>query len=408
MNESTSRQFSVSLTKGLFDQLIDRHAEAYLEAYPEIKEFSNYEKSGTFKYYIGMIYTNFYEKPDDEQIKIRGSLNMTKNQILELDLSAVDSFQTFFPGQIVAFYAEPFLKQRVSVKKFLDPMRIAPRMKKINTVEPINLLVASGPFMNANQEDWTLYDSLIRTIKSSQATHVILFGPFVDMDNKLLRAHFEANWRLVIDKLVGALHDLECRIHLVPSQRDILPNNLSSNYFYPTAPINFKMNLKEGVTPKCQIVSVSDPAQIDLGGLYVDVTSAEVLFHMNRVTRSINQKGENIFTSIYRHLLAQGIYPLYPTPANEIAVDHSKLGKVLTLDRLGPHIMVLPTKFTTDVVNVDNRLVVTVHKCSIKKHCVLIKIPKIEEEIDSVLMTNYSHEIIDLTKDKNGVLTDQN
>ena len=388
----------MAATKSMFDELIDRHAEAYLEAYPEAKEFSNFERSGVGSYYIGMVWTRENEKPDTQQIKLRGSLSLTNNKMIELDLKAIDSAQSFFPGQIVAFFADPFKNRQLTVRRLLDPMRIAPRLKTITLDDKINLLIASGPFMKPDREDWTLFDKIIEAIKDNNVTHAVLLGPFVDSENKSFKGNYDVNWRTCFEKLVEGLVDHACNVYLVPSARDVLPHYLSSTYFYPSPALEFEVRVKEGVIPKCNITSVTDPAQIDLGGLYLDVTSAEVLFHLNRCSSFIN-KGGSTFLSMYRHLLAHGIYPIYPPPA-DIAIDYPKLSKHIQLDRLGPHILVLPTRFNTSVVSVENRLVVAIQKCSTKKQVVIIEIPKIdsssEEHIDSVVLADYKNKVLDL------------
>lgn len=395
---TTKRYFNANSTRDVFDHLIDRHSEAYLEVYPEVKEFNSFERSGTGSYYIGMIWTRENEKPDTTQLKLRGSDSLTCNKMIELDTSAIDSQQSFFPGQIIAFLGDPFTKRQLTIRKLLDPMRIAPRLKTISTDDKINLLIASGPFMKPDQADWTLFDEIIATIMEKEATHVILIGPFVDMENKIVRANYDIFWRTYLDKLLERLVNHACQIYLVPSSRDVLPADLCATYFYPSSAIEFELRLKENIVPKCKITSVTDPSQIDLGGIYLDVTSAEVLFHLNRCSSFIN-KGGSTFASMYRHLLSLGIYPIYPPP-NDIAVDYPELYKHINIDRLGPHILVLPTRFNTSISNVENRLIITIQKCSTKKQVVLVEIPKIdgssEEPIDSVLLADYKSKIIDL------------
>jgi hypothetical protein len=397
VNMQHMRHFQVGATKNVFDELIDRHAEAYLEAYPEVKEFSNFEKSGTGHYYIGMIWTNDYEKPQVESIKLRGSLSLTNNSLVELDLSEIDSQQSFFPGQIIAFLADPFTKRQLTIRKLLDPMRIAPRLKTIATDDNIRLMVAAGPFMKPEQDDWTLFDKIIDSVKDNNATHVVLMGPFVDMENESIRAKYDVNWRKCFDKLVEGLVEHTCSVYLVPSSRDVLPGYLSATYFYPSPRLDFDVKVKERIQPKCNITSVSDPAQIDLGGIYLDVTSAEVLLHLNKCSAFINKKG-NAFTSFYRHLISLGIYPIYPAP-NDIAIDYPKLAKHIQLDRLGPHILALPTRFKSSVVNVDDRLVIAIQKCSTTKQVVLVEIPRIEgtsETPTNSVVHVETHKIIDL------------
>lgn len=390
----------------MFDELIDRHAEAYLEAYPEIVEFSSFERSGSNKKYIGMVWTNNFERPDTQQLKIRGSYSLTGNKLIELDLTKIDGQHTFFPGQIIAFQAEPFLKRQLTVKKLYDPIRIAPPTKRIDSEDKMRLIIAAGPFMRAEQEDWCLYNKLIEQIKSNEATHVILMGPLVDLENKNSRLGFNEHWQLITNRLTNELHDLECRVYLVPSSRDILPSFLGSNYFHPCPQPTLNLKPTESrVRSKCQIYGVGDPSQIDLGGMYLDVTSAEVLLHLNKCVSFINKGPGNLFTPLFRHLISQGLYPIHPAP-NDIAVDYPKLLKHIQLDRLGAHILVMPTRFNTVVANVENRVVVAVQKCSVKRHFVMIDIPKIEspQNIDSLVMADYTHKIIDLIPKKESAL----
>lgn len=400
-----TRQLQVGAIKNLFDEFIDRHAEAYLAAYPGIKEFSNFDKSGTVNYYIGMVWSDNFERCDTNQLRIRGSYSLTKNKLVELDVSNVDQLFSFFPGQIVAFSAEPFLKKQLAVKKFLDPMKIAPVMKKINTIEKIKLAIVSGPYMDPEHEDWTLIDGLIEQIRVTGANHVIMIGPFIDIENKLIRNQYDSSWRLFFGKLMEGLHEHECIIYLVPSMRDTLYNDLQSNYFYPQSELNVELiKLKEGARPKCQIRSVTDPSQVDLGGIYVDVTSADVLLHLRKCTSFLNPPN-NVFNSLYRHTITHGIYPLYPPSPTDMAIDYPNLSKFTKLDRLGPHIIVLPTRFNTSLSNVENRVIVTIQKCSVKKHLLFIEIPKVESNedrtISSIFEIDFKHKIVDVVEQNN-------
>lgn len=409
MGTEQMRQMQLAMTKLIFDELIDRHAEAYLEAYPEIVEFSSFERSGSYKRYIGMVWTNNFERPDTQQLKIRGSHSLTGNKLIELDLTKIDGQHTFFPGQIIAFQAEPFLKRQLTVKKLYDPIRIAPPTKRIDCVDKIRLIIAAGPFMKPEQEDWSLYNKLIEHIKTNRASHVILMGPLVDLENKNAKLNFVEHWRLIVDRLTNELYDIDCRVYLVPSSRDILPAFLGSNYFHPCPQPALKLKPADGnLKPKLQVIGVGDPAQIDLGGLYVDVTSAEVLLHLNKCVSFINKGPGNSFTPLFRHLLTQGLYPIHPPP-NDMAVDYPKLSKHIQLDRLGPHIVVMPTRFNTSVVDVENRVVVAVQKCSVKRHLVMIDIPKIESSqgMDSLVVAGYRHEIIDLLPAKEAASNSQ-
>lgn len=398
---STKRQVQVGATRSLFDDLIDSHALAYAAAYPEVKEeFGNYDKSGTGNFYIGMVYTEDFEKPDPNKgIKIRGSHMMSKNRLIELDLSAVIGQHSFFPGQIVAFFADPYVKQQLTVRKFLDPMRICPPMKRIEMVNKINLIIACGPYIKQDTEDWSLFENLMEKIKAKRATHVILIGPFVDMDNKTISCDYDANWKRVFGKIVEGLHDHECQIYLVPSNKDVLYSSTGSNFFYPTSNIELKPDLKEGSKLKFTLNSVMDPDQIDLGGVYLDVTSAEVLLHLTQCSSFINRGSGAVFNDMFKHLLTQGVYPIYPPP-KDMPVDYPKLEKHIKLERFGPHILVLPTRFHTPPVNnINDRIVVTIQKCSLKKQIILLKIPKIESSHDAPvnLISDYEHELIDLS-----------
>lgn len=375
----TCRRFEVEATKSMFDELIDRHAEAYLVAYPEIKEFCNFEKSGSWSnYYIGMVWTSNHERPSLEQIKIRGSKSISDNKLVELDLSAVQVAEAFFPGRILAFSAVPTIKKQLKVNVILDPIKIAPRPKHdLNEANNVRLLIASGPYMGKDHEDWTLFNGVIEAIREHKANNVVLIGPFVDSENKEIRAQYDKIWRLVIDKLVEGLHDHACQVNLVPSNRDIIPSRFASTPFYPSSQVEFELHLKDGAKPLCNVRSVTDPAQIELdsGSMYLDVTSAEVLFHLNNCTSFVNRNLANSqWEPLFKHLVTHGIYPIYPPPA-DMAIDYPSLYKHLHLDRLGPNIIVVPTRFATPTVcDVAGRKVVTVPKCSAKKGFVFVEL----------------------------------
>lgn len=380
-----SRYLQITETKNLLEDLIHRHANAYLATYPEIKEFSAFERSGTFNYYIGMIWTNDCEKPNEGSLRIRGSHSLTKNKLVELNINKLTQEHSFFPGQIIAFLAEPFQSAQLTVKKILDPMKIAPPLKRLDTADKIQLLIASGPFMKAEVEDWTLFNSLVDNIKSNEATHVVLIGPLVDIENKLLRVKYDLAWRTIFDTLHEKLHDHGVQVYIVPSSRDVLDESFESNYFYPCPRLNLTSctkNLKRDVKFKCSIQAVADPSQIDLGGVLLEVSSAEILFHMNKTTLFCNKSPGSPFNNIFRHLLVQGIYPLQPNPS-DLAVDQVKLAKHLDLDRLGAHIVVLPTRFNAICSHLEGRLIVGLQKCSVNKQATLIEIPKVDGALEA-------------------------
>lgn len=410
-DELRSRQVQVSAIKSLFDDIIDRHAEAYLSVYPEVKEFSNFEeKSGTSNYYIGMVWTNDFNPPQQQEahtIRVRGSKAIANNKLVELDLNTIldrlianKSQESFFPGQVIAFKAEPTtLKRQLTVTKFLDSMKIAPQMKSLHTQEKIVLAAASGPFMKPDQDDWTLYDRIIDSVRENSVTHLILTGPFVDMANKFCKTSYEAQWKSAIDKLIEGLHDRDCHIYIVPSNRDILPSSLRASYSYPCSKLRLNLGIKEEADVRCKIQFVTDPIQLDIDGLFIDVTSADVAFHMSRCISFVNRV-DHMLPSVFRHLIAHGIYPIYPSHP-DMAIDYPELRKFIQLDRLGPHIIVLPNQLgTSSVHSVENRLIVAMKRCSVGKQLIVIEIPPTssnEGQVNSVTNSErHTYKIVDL------------
>lgn len=386
MEPINTRHFEAGETKNVLDDHIDRHADAYLLTYPEVMEFSPFERSGTFKYYIGMIWTNDCVKPDEKQFRLRGSQKIANQAIVDIDVSLIPDYQSFFPGQIIAFLAQPHETDKLRLTKILDPVKIAPELERpLNGDRRIKLFIAAGPFMQTDILDWTLLDSFISTVKLNEATHIILLGPLVDLENTKLCVDPYDPWKRIYDKLVEGLHNLKCHVYIVPSIRDYLTSKLESNYFYPSSKLNFKYFQKKidnGV--KCRIESVNDPSQIDLGGLLVDVTSAEILFQMNKCTLHVNKTETNPFNSIYRHMITHGIYPLYPS-APDLPVDYVKLAKFNQLDRPASHIIVVPTRFAPSVTEIEDRLFASVPKCSVKKQAIYVEIePEFECKIEPI------------------------
>lgn len=365
----------MSAYKTYFDDLIDRHAEAYLSAFPEIREFNEFEqKSGTSNYYIGMLYTNNFEQP--RTIRIRGSKSIADNRLVELDLTNLldrlietGAQESFFPGQIIAFKAEPFgSKRQLTVTKILDSTKIAPSMKKYHLHDKVVLATANGPFVKSDQDDWTLYDRIISNIKEHDVTHFILIGPIADTSTGC-----DTYWSMAMDRLIEGLHDHECQIYVVPTNKDILPSSFGSTYSYPCSELRIKIATKEGANIMCKINFVTDPAQIDIDGLVIEVTSADVVFQMSRCISLVNRV-ENLLTTIFRSLITYGIYPIYPSH-QDLPVDPLALRKFNQLDRLGPHIMIVPNQLgTSSVHEVEDRIVVATKKCSLGKQMILVEI----------------------------------
>lgn len=399
------RSLQPHLVKAYFDSLIDKHAKLYSENYESILDnFSPFEKSGTNNFYIGMVHSSDFNRVDVNKIFIRGSQSLADNKKIELDLSGVTQHHSFYPGQIVALSAAPLVGSRLSVKEILDSSRIVPQRRKLSISQPVKLLIACGPYCTKNG-DWSMFDKLVNCIESKQATHVILLGPFLDIDNEIKTATSDCRsvFKLLLEKLHSTLKDIECSVFMVPSQNDVLSAVFQTTHTFPCPRFNFdscdelKKYTNDG-NSKLRISSVNDPSQIELfDSLLIDVTSVEVLMHLKLTSNAINHTGAHPLIPLYKHLLTQGIYPIYPNHP-DLPVDYSRYSETLQSMKHSAHIVVLPTRFEPAVTNVDNALVVAITKCSVKRKVICLSIPKIEEALnfDSLTSADYSTEIVDL------------
>lgn len=382
-----------------FDSLIDKHAKYYMSQYEAINEFNAFELSGTNNFYIGMVHADDMQKIDAGSIKIRGSNSIANGKMIELDVSQVEDHFSFFPGQIVAVFAAALTSNKLPVKKILDPTRIMLPKKQLCVEKPINLIVACGPYFTKD-EDFTLFDKLVATAVEKNATHVVLIGPFVDIDNDTI-SDFDQTFNKLFEKLQSGFHKSNCKIYLVPSQNDLTTHEMNSPFVYPRPKPCIKKYLAKSKptddTGTCSIQFVDDPSQIDIDGVLVDVTSADVLTHLKTSSTSINDPKCNTIIPLYKHILTQNIYPIYPNHSDTI-VDYSMFADMIMKRTNSPHILIIPTRFLTSITNIENVLVSAINRCVTKKQIIIIQIPEIskDSEIYSLAECKYASEILDL------------
>lgn len=354
-----------------FDALIDDHAYRYLDVCHQIKAFDRFDesvKSGTDVHYIGMVWNDGQSVLDIKELPLRGSQSLTDNAKVSLDLSEVSQEFSFFPGQIIAFTGRPSYERskHLVVRNMIDTQTIQPPFpdKEFTLAQPMRIIVVSGPFVDYNDNGDINNKSLnilLEACEKAKPSHIILIGPFVNSESKerLLKSprEFSEDFNTFLTQVHAALKDSSCTIYLVSSPKDLMSESMMSANIYPCPGISIKTIAKDKKKSNLKIISTTDPSHLNLNGLTISVTSADVLFHLSSSEVTMNRSTNDRMVLLSRHLLNQAnMYPIYP-PKHDLSVDYSVVMNSYKLER-SPHILIAPSRLQCFHKQVNGCLVI--------------------------------------------------
>uniref|UniRef100_A0A3Q3GQS0 DNA polymerase alpha subunit B n=1 Tax=Labrus bergylta TaxID=56723 RepID=A0A3Q3GQS0_9LABR len=272
-------------------------------------------------------------------------------QQVPVDLSELKEY-SLFPGQ-------------VSRRKLVLSLRIKPPCGiplpfytsdvKMETdeashfvAEPVNVLVACGPYTPSDSLMFDPLLDLINVIVRDRPDVCLLLGPFVDSKHEQIEKAqvtetFEAIFSRCIESIVDGTKSVGSRLVLVPSQRDI-----HHHFIYPQPPFTLP-NLSKDQAQR--VTLVPDPCTLLIDGVTFGLTSTDILFHMGAEEISCGT-GSDRFSRILKHMLTQrSYYPLYP-PVEEVNMDYEKFQSFGQMP-LTPDVLIIPSElryFVKDVV----------------------------------------------------------
>ncbi|XP_008324900.1 DNA polymerase alpha subunit B [Cynoglossus semilaevis] len=271
-------------------------------------------------------------------------------QQVPVDLSELKEY-SLFPGQVVVMDGMNTTGRKLVASKVLEGVPLpfyTPEIKMEIDEEPVNVLVACGPYTTSDTLAFDPLLDLIGVINRDQPDVCLLLGPFVDSKHEQIEKAqvtetFEAIFSRCIESIVDGTKSVGCRLVFVPSQRDI-----HHHFIYPQPPFTLP---KFSSDQAKRITLVPDPCTLLIDGVTLGLTSTDILFHMGAEEISCGTASDR-FSRILKHILIQrSYYPLFP-PAEEVNMDYEKFQQFGQMP-LTPDILIIPSElryFVKDVV----------------------------------------------------------
>ncbi|XP_037833291.1 DNA polymerase alpha subunit B isoform X2 [Kryptolebias marmoratus] len=271
-------------------------------------------------------------------------------QQVPVDLSELKEY-SLFPGQVVVMEGMNATGRKLVASKLYEGLPLPFYMSNVKSEadeEPLNVLVACGPYTPSDSLNFDPLLDLIGVIVRDRPDVCLLLGPFVDSKHeKIEKAQvtekFEAIFSRCIESIVDGTKNVGCHLVFVPSQRDV-----HHHFIYPQPPFTLPNLAKDQAQ---RVTLAPDPCSLLIGGVTFGLTSTDILFHMSAEEISCGT-GSDRFSRILKHILTQrSYYPLYP-PVEELNMDYEKFQSFGLLP-LTPDVLVVPSElryFVKDVV----------------------------------------------------------
>ncbi|XP_032383589.1 DNA polymerase alpha subunit B [Etheostoma spectabile] len=271
-------------------------------------------------------------------------------QQVPVDLSELKEY-SLFPGQVVVMEGMNTTGRKLMASKLYEGVPLPFYTSEVKTEmdeEPMNVLVACGPYTPSDSLTFDPLLDLINVIVRDRPDVCLLLGPFVDSKHEQIEKAqvtetFEAIFSRCMESIVDGTKSVGCRLVFVPSQRDI-----HHHFIYPQPPFTLP-NLSKDQAQR--VTLVPDPCTLLIDGVTFGLTSTDILFHMGAEEISCGT-GSDRFSRILKHMLTQrSYYPLYP-PVEEVNMDYEKFQSFGQMP-LTPDVLIIPSElryFVKDVV----------------------------------------------------------
>lgn len=271
---------------------------------------------------------------------------------IPVDLSELKEY-SLFPGQVVVMEGMNTTGRKLVASKLFEGVPLPfytpqEKMEMDEVPEPLNVLVACGPYTPSDSLTYDPLLDLISVIVRDRPDVCFLLGPFVDSKHEQIEKAqvtetFEAIFTRCMESIVDGTKSVGSRLVFVPSQRDI-----HHHFIYPQPPFTLPNLSKEQAQ---RVTLVPDPCTLLIDGVTFGLTSTDILFHMGAEEISCGT-GSDRFSRILKHMLTQrSYYPLYPQ-VEEVNVDYEKFQSFGQMP-LTPDILIIPSElryFIKDVV----------------------------------------------------------
>uniref|UniRef100_A0A1B0FHG0 DNA polymerase alpha subunit B n=1 Tax=Glossina morsitans morsitans TaxID=37546 RepID=A0A1B0FHG0_GLOMM len=260
---------------------------------------------------IGTIYSDYDGALDSASTLLVGS-DIMMCRTVRLNFSKMKSVAVF-PGQVVlASGINPRGDVFVVEELFTEQDLMMPSPPRL--AEQLSFVVAAGPFTNDDDLVYDPLQDLVTYLKENKPNVLILTGPFVDSNHKLIKENAVGTDTTIL--VVASYHD----VHADP--------------VYPTMP----MTLSRAYS---NVHMLPDPSLVDLNGLTIGLTSTDILNHILTQELAVNA-GDKVKRAVNYLFHQKSFYPLNPPIEDTINFDSDLASKFANIDQI-PNIIILPS-----------------------------------------------------------------
>lgn len=259
-------------------------------------------------------------------------LELSNGQPTKLNVNNLAKM-SLFPGQTVVVSGNN-TKVGFTVKELYTGAPLAKPEAPITLSETLQIVTAAGPFTLQEDLLFEPLDSLIKYVSEFKPNLLFLMGPFLDASHPLLDTlceTFDSLFENLITKIMDRLKGTGIQVILAPSHKDV--HNLTT---FPSFPYKLHKHNEN-------LHLVPDPFLIDINGVVIGGTSADILFHLSKVEDSRGATGPRMERLISHIFNQRNFYPLYP-PNSDITVDYRFIERFGMLET-APDVMFLPSTF---------------------------------------------------------------
>nr|XP_016943740.1 DNA polymerase alpha subunit B [Drosophila suzukii] len=286
-------------------------------------------------------------------IVIDDDTDEVKDTSLTLNFSRIKS-ASIFPGQVVL--AKGFIpKGKTFVVEEIHTERKLTPVTPLKVDRELQFVVAAGPFTDSTDLFYEPLHDLLKYIKEHRPDVLVLTGPFLDGDHKMV-CELAETFDSFFEKMIGGIMEAvesHTAVLVVSSQKDAMSHSV-----YPTPPPTLRRTYPN-------LHMLPDPSLVDLDGITLGVTSTDVVDHLLSHEFAANA-GERMHRAI-NHLFHQGsFYPLYPPADEDMAYDSQLALKYAQLKQL-PNVLILPGDQRHFIRLVNDCLVINPGRLSDKK-----------------------------------------
>ncbi|KAK5648246.1 hypothetical protein RI129_003138 [Pyrocoelia pectoralis] len=314
-------------------------------------ETQTYVKTSGMVTIYGQICCDSSDKLDSTSTLLEGSQELTNGSTVELNFSKLSNY-AIFPGQVVAVQGFNPHGNSFTVQKLYTDASVSTSTHSIipTFTEPVQIVVAVGPFTVSNNLSYTPLQELIKYVTNNIPHVLILIGPFVDASQEnisdiTMMDIYDAFFETLIDCVMSPLEGLNIKVVLVPSAKDA-----HHHIVFPTPPYKVRKTYSN-------LQCIGDPSILNIEGITLGLTSTDVLLHLSKQESSYGNQGSDRISRLASHLLCQqSFYPIYP-PNEDVCIDYELLEQHGTISFI-PNILILPSSLRYFVKYINGCVVI--------------------------------------------------